>query len=88
MHRKKCQMKRKTQIVATLPDYVVEAIMHHAKTMDLTKSEYLALIAKKWFADRCQPVTPEELAVRQLIKESGANQPGMVQISLKKIKQS
>jgi hypothetical protein len=80
MVRNRTYMKRKAQIVATLPDHVVEAILHHAKPMDLTKSEYLALIAKKWFADQCPPVTPEETAIRDLIKKTGANQPGTVQI--------
>ena len=68
-------MKRKAQIVATLPDHVVDAIIHYAKQLDLTKSEYLALIAKKWFADGCPAISAEETALRNLVKETRVNTP-------------
>lgn len=76
-------MKRKAQIAATLPEYVTEAIVHYGRQLELTKSEYLALIAKKWFADGCPPISAEEQALRSLVRYSGANQPGTTKITLK-----
>jgi hypothetical protein len=59
-------MERKPQIVATLPEHIVEKIIEHAADLRVTKSEYLALIAKQWFSDGCQPVNREEFILREL----------------------
>lgn len=57
-------MKTKARISATLPDYVVAEIEKHGIACELTKSEYLTLIARKWYADGCPPVSPDEARLR------------------------
>lgn len=58
-------MKTKDRISATLPDYVIKEIEKYGAILELTKAEYLTAIARKWFADGCPPVTPEETRLRE-----------------------
>lgn len=54
----------KKKIGASLPEHVTEKIELFAKALDTTPTEYLAQIAKDWFARGCPPVSAEEEAVR------------------------
>lgn len=57
-------MLRKPQVKATLPEHVVNDMDKHAKALGVTRGEYLALIAKKWFADGSPAISEEETRVR------------------------
>jgi hypothetical protein len=58
-------VRKKPQIAASLPSHVAEEIEKHGLALELSKGEYLALIAKDWFARGCPPVTPEEKTLRE-----------------------
>lgn len=58
-------MAEHRRIQAPIPGHVAERIDHYAEPLGQTPAEYLSLIARKWFADGCPPVTPEEAALRK-----------------------
>lgn len=58
-------VRKKPQIAASLPSHVAEEVERYGKALELSKGEYLALIAKDWFARGCPPVTAEEKALRE-----------------------
>lgn len=53
-------MLRKPTITATLPDHIVEEIERHAKALQISKAEYLALLAKWWYGQGSPAVTEDE----------------------------
>ncbi len=59
------RVERKPQIKASLPSHVAAEIEKCGKTLEVTKGEYLGLIARWWFAQGCPPVTPEEDQIRK-----------------------
>ena len=54
----------KKKIGASLPEHITEKIEFYAKNLGTTPTEYLAQIAKDWFAKGCPPVSAEEVALR------------------------
>ena len=57
-------VRNKPQVAASLPSHVVDEIDKHAKALEVSRGEYLGLIAKEWFARECPPVTAEEKTLR------------------------
>ncbi|MFT3869857.1 MAG: hypothetical protein QM715_15515 [Nibricoccus sp.] len=61
----KSRVRSKPQIAASLPKHIAEEIQRFSTALDITKGEYLALIARKWYADNCPPVSDEEKRLRE-----------------------
>lgn len=59
------RMHRKPRFTVSLPDHVATEIEKYAGPLSSNPSEYIALIARKWFADGCPPVTAEEAKLRE-----------------------
>jgi hypothetical protein len=64
-------MAERSQVNAKLPAHIINKLVEHGTYLEVSKSEYLALIARKWFADGCPPVTDEEEALRLIIEKTG-----------------
>lgn len=64
-------MPQRSQVNAKLPAHIINKLAEHGTYLEVSKSEYLALIARKWFADGCPAVTPEEEALRTVIEHTG-----------------
>jgi hypothetical protein len=58
------EVRNKPQVAASLPTHIVDEIDKHAKGLEVSRGEYLGLIAKEWFARECPPVTEEEKRLR------------------------
>jgi hypothetical protein len=57
-------MRKKPQIAASLPTYILEEVESRCELLEISKGEYMAAIAAKWYADGCPPVTPQEARLR------------------------
>lgn len=79
-------MPQRSQVNAKLPVHIINKLAEHGTYLEVSKSEYLALIARKWFADGCPPVTPEEDALRQVIEHTGDHDMRAKDIKLRRIK--
>ncbi|MFH1499495.1 MAG: hypothetical protein ABII82_16925 [Verrucomicrobiota bacterium] len=55
----------KKKIGASLPEHITDKIEFYANALSTTPTEYLAQIAKDWFARGCPPVSPEEARLRE-----------------------
>jgi hypothetical protein len=58
-------MLRKPQVKATLPDHILSEMDKCAKHIEITRSEYLANIAKWWYSQGCPPVNEHEAEFRK-----------------------
>jgi len=61
----KSLVPEKLRFTVSLPEHVATEITKHAGPLSSNPSEYIALIARKWFADGCPPVTAEEAKLRE-----------------------
>lgn len=55
----------KKKIGASLPEHITDKIELYAKGLSITPTEYLAQIAKDWFARGCPAVSAEEKTLRE-----------------------
>lgn len=58
-------MSGKQRFNITLPDHIAEEIRQRCLALGSNPTEYAALIARKWYADGCPAVTPEESRLRE-----------------------
>jgi hypothetical protein len=49
----------------SLPEHIALELERYSTPLSSNPTEYAALIVRKWYADGCPAVTPEEKALRE-----------------------
>jgi hypothetical protein len=49
----------------SLPEHIAQELERYSAPLSSNPTEYAGLIVRKWYADGCPPVTPEESRLRE-----------------------